>query len=351
MTYNKKLGALALLASTSAIILAACSSEAPAAKLVGSKVDDYMLVDQTGMGHILKYDTITPAVVLVSHVNGDAGSLKAAKAIQDLAAKNPNVVFQLINSSDADTRQSIAEEAKASGLTIPILDDEYQLIGNSLGFTYAGEAVIVDPKKNFEIVYHGPADTIETALTDVVAGKAPATAAGTTNPAGAHSTAKSIRGEMAITCAGTAAPPSPRRSSTDTPAWRTTCALVTSATPSQAGLASATAAPRLTPLACTLTRLSAAIRRAGVEAACSAGMPAQPAKTARNMERAKRSSTARQPSAGEGRHYPKPRIIIPLWRLGAAINAAGRKIPAAGRHTPPPAPRPTPRAHGCIAGG
>ena len=176
MTHNKKLGALALLASASAIILAACSSEAPAAKLVGSKVDDYMLVDQTGLGHILKYDTITPAVVLVSHVNGDEGSLKAAKTIQDLAAKNPNVVFQLINSSDADTRQSIADEAKANGLTIPILDDEYQLIGNSLGFTYAGEAVIVDPKKNFEIVYHGPADTIETALTDVVAGKAPATA-------------------------------------------------------------------------------------------------------------------------------------------------------------------------------
>lgn len=171
MTYNKKLGALALLASASAIILAACSSEAPAAKLVGSKVDDYMLVDQTGMGHILKYDTITPAVVLVSHINGDVGSLKAAKAIQDLAAKNPNIVFQMINSSDADTRETIAAEATKEGLTIPILDDEFQMIGDALGFTYAGEAVIVDPKKNFEIVYHGPADTVEAALAEFAAGK------------------------------------------------------------------------------------------------------------------------------------------------------------------------------------
>ncbi len=171
MTYNKKLGALALLASASAIILAACSSEAPAAKLVGSKVDDYMLVDQTGMGHILKYDTITPAVVLVSHINGDAGSLKAAKAIQDLAAKNPNIVFQMINSADADTRETIAAEATKEGLTIPILDDEFQMIGDALGFTYAGEAVIVDPKKNFEIVYHGPADTVEAALAEFAAGK------------------------------------------------------------------------------------------------------------------------------------------------------------------------------------
>jgi hypothetical protein len=171
MKYNNKLGALALLASASAIILAACSSEAPAAKLVGSKVDDYMLVDQTGMGHILKYDTITPAVVLVSHINGDAGSLKAAKAIQDLAAKNPNIVFQMINSADADTRETIAAEATKEGLTVPILDDEFQMIGDALGFTYAGEAVIVDPKKNFEIVYHGPADTVEAALAEFTAGK------------------------------------------------------------------------------------------------------------------------------------------------------------------------------------
>jgi hypothetical protein len=173
---KNKIGAVALLASVSAIILAACSASETAARLVGSKVDDYMLVDQTGMGHILKYDTITPAVVLVSHVNGDAGALAAAKTVQDLAAKHPNVVFHMINSAEADTRDTIAAEAKANGLTIPILDDEYQLIGNSLGFTYAGEAVIVDPKKNFEIVYHGPADTIETALADVVAGKATATA-------------------------------------------------------------------------------------------------------------------------------------------------------------------------------
>ena len=104
MTHNKKLGALALLASASAIILAACSSEAPAAKLVGSKVDDYMLVDQTGLGHILKYDTITPAVVLVSHVNGDEGSLKAAKTIQDLAAKNPRA-----NTSRAGHHTSLSD--------------------------------------------------------------------------------------------------------------------------------------------------------------------------------------------------------------------------------------------------
>lgn len=175
MQHKKKIGVAALLASASVLILSACSASESAAKLVGAKVDDYMLVDQTGMGHILKYDTTTPAVVLVSHVNGDAGALAAAKTIQDLATKNPNVVFHMINSAEADTRDTIAAEAKANGLTIPILDDEHQLIGNSLGFTYAGEAVIVDPK-TWEIKFHGPASAVETALADVVAGKALATA-------------------------------------------------------------------------------------------------------------------------------------------------------------------------------
>ena len=171
MTYNKKLGAIALLASASAIILSACSASETAAKLVGTKVDNYMLVDQTGMGHILKYDTLTPAVVLVSHVNGDAGALKAAQSIQALAAKHPTVVFQMINSSDADTREAIATETKKDGITVPVLDDEFQMIGNSVGFSYAGEAVIVDPK-TWAVVYHGPADTVEAALTEFTAGKA-----------------------------------------------------------------------------------------------------------------------------------------------------------------------------------
>ncbi len=164
----------ALLAGASIIGLAACSSE-PAATLVGNKVDDYLLADQTGMGHILKYDTMTPAVVIASYVNGDDGARAAAKTLQAVAAKHEGVVFHLIDSSEADTRETIAAEAQAQGITLPLLDDEFQLIGDSLGFTYAGEAVIVNPK-TWEVVFHGPADQVETALGEFVAGGAVTTA-------------------------------------------------------------------------------------------------------------------------------------------------------------------------------
>jgi hypothetical protein len=164
----KKYAAVALLAGVSALGLAACSNE-PATKLVGTTVDNYMLVDQTGVGHILKYDTHTPAVVLVSHVNGDEGSREAAKKVQALAEANPGVVFQLINSSPTDTRETIAAEAKEQGLTVPVLDDEFQLVGNSLGVSYAGEAFIVSPK-DWKVAYHGPVDGLETALAEFTAG-------------------------------------------------------------------------------------------------------------------------------------------------------------------------------------
>lgn len=157
-----------LLAGASALGLAACSGE-PAATLVGKKVDDYMLVDQTGMGHILRYDTQTPAIVLASYVNGDEGSRAAAKALAEAAGKHKGVLVHLINSSDADTREAIAAEAKEAGITLPLLDDEFQLIGDSLGFTYAGEAVIVNPK-TWEIVFHGPAAKVDAALGEFVAG-------------------------------------------------------------------------------------------------------------------------------------------------------------------------------------
>lgn len=168
-----------LLAGASALCLAACSGSEPAAKLVGAQVDNYMLVDQTGMGNILRYDTHTPAVVLASYQNGDKTSQEAAKALQALKEKNPDLVIQLINSSNDDTRETIAEEAKAQNISLPILDDEFQLIGSSLakdekanpiGFSVTGEAVIVSPK-DWKVVYHGPVSGVEAALAEFTAGK------------------------------------------------------------------------------------------------------------------------------------------------------------------------------------
>jgi len=146
---------LALLAGASFLTLSACSPSVDAgASLVGKTVDNFLLVDETGMAHTLKYNFKAPAIVLVSQANGDEASRAAATALAALRDTHPEAEFLMINSSLADDRAAIAEEAKAQGFKIPVLDDDYQLIGDSLGFTRTGEAIVVDPK-TWTVAYHG----------------------------------------------------------------------------------------------------------------------------------------------------------------------------------------------------
>jgi mono/diheme cytochrome c family protein len=165
---------LAAAAGLLALALAACSQEAQLASLVGKPVDNFLLVDHEGLAETLKYNKNAPAVVLVAQVNGDEGSRAAAKALAALKEKYPTADIKMINSSIADTREAIAEEAKAQGFTIPVLDDEFQLIGDSIGFTYAGEAVAIDPK-TWTIAYHGPVEAkdggLDAALAAMSAGQ------------------------------------------------------------------------------------------------------------------------------------------------------------------------------------
>jgi hypothetical protein len=147
-----------LLAGVSALVLSACSPEGgTTTSLTGATVDNFMLVDHDGLAHTLKYNRKAAAIVLVTQVNGDETSRAAAKALAELQNRYPTVEFKMINSSLADDRESIRAEALGQGFATPVLDDEFQLIGESLGLSKAGEAIVIDPK-TWKIVYHGPVD-------------------------------------------------------------------------------------------------------------------------------------------------------------------------------------------------
>ena len=61
----------------------------------------------------------------------------------------------MLNSNLQDTRDLIAKEANEWGITVPILVDDTQLIGESLNLSRTAEVLIIDPKK-LEIIYRGP---------------------------------------------------------------------------------------------------------------------------------------------------------------------------------------------------
>jgi len=125
----------------------------------GDKVDNFRLVDAVGKSHELYYLSDMKAVAIMVQGNGCPIVRQAAPAYQDLAAeyKSKGVEFLMLNSNLQDTRDSVAAEAKEFGFQMPVLVDETQLIGESLGLTRTAEVLVIDPK-TWTLSYRGPID-------------------------------------------------------------------------------------------------------------------------------------------------------------------------------------------------
>ena len=172
-----KLGVLALLASTAAIV--GCSSDATSpnalahgagvaatAAVTPASVDNFMLVDQNMEAHELYRLADAKAVVIVTQTNGDAAMRGLSPALKSLKAAYAakGVEFMMLNSTLKDSREAIQAEAEKAGYDTPILMDANQLVGESLGVTRSAEVFVVDPK-SWKLVYRG-------ALAGTGAGKA-----------------------------------------------------------------------------------------------------------------------------------------------------------------------------------
>jgi peroxiredoxin len=143
----------------------------------GDVVEDFRLNDQSGQSHELYYLSDMKAVVLLAAGNGCAASRTAAKSLESLRARYQSlgVEFLAIDSNLKDTPDSIAKEAKSDGVGMPILTDELQLIGESLGLVRNGEILIVNPE-NWKVVYRG---AVENGANHYAAAALDATLAGT----------------------------------------------------------------------------------------------------------------------------------------------------------------------------
>jgi mono/diheme cytochrome c family protein len=158
MDRMKRLGLSALgFAVVVPAIVWATGDAASGARIAGSKVDNFMLADQTGMGHELYYYTDRPAIVIVSSAAGDPVSEKAAAALAKVRDefKAKNVLFLMLDSSLDSKRGTFV--GKPGSAELPVLADELQLVGRSLGVTTTAEAFLIDTK-TWTVVYHGPID-------------------------------------------------------------------------------------------------------------------------------------------------------------------------------------------------
>lgn len=171
-----------LLASTMAVAIAGVATvigvsaiAAPAPSITVSipeRADNFQLTDHTRLSHELHYFKDAKAIVLMSQINGSDVSRKSAAELEKLKASyaDKGVLFYMINSKDS--RDAAAVEAKSQKFDIPVLVDELQLVGESLGVQKEGEIFVVDPKNGFKIAYHGPLAQTSQAIDAVVAGQA-----------------------------------------------------------------------------------------------------------------------------------------------------------------------------------
>jgi peroxiredoxin len=147
------LAALTLSAAAPAGIAADTPSATP------QHVDDFQLTDHTRLAQRLYYFNYTPAIVVMTRTNGSAVSKSASAQLEKLNAayKDKGVIVWAMDSTVADSRESVAAEVKAQKLTVPVLMDEYQLVGESMGVKREGEVFVINPK-TWTVAYRGPMD-------------------------------------------------------------------------------------------------------------------------------------------------------------------------------------------------
>src|SRR5262245_42916665 len=145
------------LAAAIATILWNAAGAEGAAALAGSRVDNFMLADQTGMGHELYYYSASPAMVLVTSADGDPVSARAVTALNKVrdAFKGKGVQFMMLDSSLKSPHDKFV--GRPGSADLPVLADELQLVGRALGVTTTGEAFVIETK-TWTVAYHGPID-------------------------------------------------------------------------------------------------------------------------------------------------------------------------------------------------
>ena len=144
-----------------------------AADVAPQRVDDFQLTDHTRLAHQLYYYGYAPAIVLMTRENGSGVSRARSADLQKIAAgyQARGVLFFLLDSSLADTRDAAAAAAAKEALSLPILMDEQQLVGEQLGVKREGEVFVIDPK-TWTVAYRGPVPNTIAALDAVLAGRA-----------------------------------------------------------------------------------------------------------------------------------------------------------------------------------
>ncbi|HEY8572326.1 redoxin family protein [Phenylobacterium sp.] len=190
----------------SAALLAGCAANEGApnalalvtdtATTAPAHVGNFMLVDQNLVAHELYRMGSGPAVVIVTQANGDSVIRASAAQVNRLAEtygpKGVEVV--MLNPTAKDTLEGVQAEVQKAGFKVPVMMDNNQLIGESLGVTRSAEAVVINPR-TWQVVYRGALGGAPDAIDALVAGR-PVSVAGAASKGAPIAFAKRNSGKL-----------------------------------------------------------------------------------------------------------------------------------------------------------
>lgn len=121
------------------------------------RVGDFTVIDNEGKAHQLSKYAYNKALVIVSQATGCSANQENIARYKQLRTNwdHRGVSFVMLNSDARDDRAGIRAEEAVWQYDFPILDDETQLVAESLGITHAGQVVVVDPVR-MNVLYRGP---------------------------------------------------------------------------------------------------------------------------------------------------------------------------------------------------
>lgn len=144
------------------------STQGAASSATLGKVENFRLTASNGSSWELFYQGDYKAVALLAFDTEDPASQAVAKALESLRATHESALsVAAINVRTGQTREQVQAAVESLGLKFPVLMDPTQRIAKALGFTHAGETVLVNPAGEWQVLYRGAASGADG--TDVLA--------------------------------------------------------------------------------------------------------------------------------------------------------------------------------------
>ena len=131
-----------------------------AAASVGAETaEDFRLLDQHRATHVLHWLDDAAAVVIMIQGNGCPIVRNAWPTYREIREdyRRRNVEFLMLNSNLQDNHANVLKEAETFRMDIPILIDQTQEVGESLGVIRTAEVFVINPN-GWTIEYRGPID-------------------------------------------------------------------------------------------------------------------------------------------------------------------------------------------------